>query len=48
MVLIYSVVSMKEPSRNKCLVDDSEVEGEETGASDSKVCLKASIFKGFG
>lgn len=37
MVLIYSVVSRSEASRNKCLIDDSGVEEEEIGASDSKV-----------
>lgn len=41
MVLVYSVVSVSEAYRNKCLIEGSEVEGEDTVARDSKVLLKA-------
>lgn len=40
MVLVYNVVSVSEASRNKRLIVGSEMEGEETVASDSKVLLK--------
>lgn len=36
MVLISSIVSMREASRKKCLMEDSEVAGEETSTIDSK------------
>lgn len=36
MVLISSIVSMSEAFGKKCLIEDSKIEGEETGASNSK------------